>query len=299
MALAGLSVALLLIAIAILERDRIHKESSDRLEWFHTYDYIVIGSGTSGSVVANRLAENPETTVLLLEAGRPQSVATDIPTNYLSNLGSEFDWNYKLVRQPTAGLAFAEQRIVENRGKVLGGSSTINSMIYNRANPKDYDNWEINYGAKGWAFEQVLPYFLKSENNTDVKLVAKNPGFHSFDGPVEVSSWKEPAPIMVAHQKTLNQMGFKSIDVNGATQLGTAILQSFIRKDGMRSSGANSFIDPNPYPYNLHILTDAFCTKILFTSNGFPVASGVQFVKNGLTFEVNADKEIILSAGKN
>lgn len=298
MASVGLSASLLAIAIAILQRDRIHKESSDRFDWFHTYDYVVVGSGTAGSVVANRLAEDLKTTVLLLEAGLPQSVTTDIPTNYLSNLGSEFDWNYKLVRQPTAGLAFSDQLITENRGRVLGGSSTLNSMIYNRANPKDYDNWQTNYGAEGWAFQQILPYFLKSENNTDVKLVAKNPGYHSFDGPVEVSSWSEPAPIIALHQKALNRMGFETIDVNGGTQLGTALLQAFIRKDGMRSSAANSFLDPNPYPHNLHVLNDAFCTKILFSSNGFPVATGVRFVKSNSVFEVSADKEVIISAGK-
>ena len=243
----SLAAQIMAAAVLILQREQTHKETASRDKWLDTYDYIVVGSGSAGTPVAYRLTEDPKTTVLLLEAGGRQSVVTDIPENYITNLNTEFDWGYKNMRQPNIGLAFKNGQIPANRGKVLGGSSTLNAIIFNRGNRRDYDNWAKKYGADGWSFNEIIKYFKKFENNTDPLLVSQNPGFHGTGGPVQISSWMKPEPIIVFHQRILNQMGYKNVDVNGPEQVGTCILQAFQRKDGVRSSTANAYLDPNPH----------------------------------------------------
>ncbi|XP_054159001.1 L-sorbose 1-dehydrogenase-like [Oppia nitens] len=294
---ASLTMQIVTAALIILKREEIHKQTASRDKWLDSYDYIVVGSGSAGAVVANRLSENPKIQVLLLEAGGPQSVVTDIPENYIQNLNTEYDWGYKNVRQPDVGLAFRDQQIPQNRGKVLGGSSTLNAVIFNRGNRKDYDNWAKNYGASGWSYKEVLPYFVKYENNTDPQIVADSPGYHGTQGPVQIKSWPSPEPIMLLHQKALNELGHKSTDINGPQQVGTSLMQTFQRLDGMRSSTANSYLDPNPYPNNLHIVTGALATKILFGAVKGLEAEVVEFHRAGKLHRVKARREIIVSAG--
>jgi choline dehydrogenase len=154
----------------------------------------------------------------------------------------EFDWRYPTIPQKY----FTGIPMDCNNGKRLGGSSAINGMIYNRGNRNDFDNWVTRYGAKGWSYEEVLPYFMRAENNTDPLLVAQNPGFHGTAGPVGVSTDPLPAPLLLVHQQALNSIGIRSMDINGANQLGTTIAQATAR-DGRRSSTANAYIDPNPH----------------------------------------------------
>ncbi|CAG2181099.1 unnamed protein product, partial [Oppiella nova] len=254
-------------------------------------------SGSAGAAVAYRLTEDPNVMVLLLEAGGPQSVITDIPENYINNLNSEYDWGYKNVRNPEVGVAFTGGQIPQNRGKVLGGSSTLNAVIFNRGNRKDYDNWALQYGAKGWSYKEVLPYFMRFENNTDPRVVAESPGYHSTEGPVQIKSWHLPEPIIHHHQRALHELGHKDTDINGPQQVGTCIMQAFQRTDGMRSSTANSYLDPNPHPHNLHILTYAHATKILLGALKGLSAEAVEFQKDGKLHRVKARREIIVSAG--
>ena len=179
----SLTLKLLTIASFILKKDIEHRLNSSRNSYLRRYDFIVVGSGSAGGILAHRLAENSHIKVLLLEAGGPNGIPNDIPVEYLTLFNSEFDWNYTMANQ-FVGLAFVDQRIPENRGHVLGGSSSTNAMIFNRGNRRDYDQWESKFGAIGWSYADVLPYFKKYERNADPRIVAN--GYHGTQGPIEV-----------------------------------------------------------------------------------------------------------------
>ena len=292
--MSSISLTLIIITVStiLLQKDSEHRLNSNRQMFNNEYDFIVVGSGAAGAVVAHRLAESSHIKVLLLEAGLPNGIPNDIPIEYVKLFNSEYDWNYTEAKQ-FVGLAFKNEVIAENRGFALGGSSSINAMIFNRGNRKCYDIWSEVFGAEGWSYSEVLPYFKKYENNLDPKIVSN--GYHGIDGPVEITSWPEPVdPMMLIHQRALYEIGFQKTDINGPVQTGTAIAQAFIDGKGVRSSTANAYLDPNPYPNNLHILTQAFVTRILFNGN---TAIGVEFVENGKHFTVNVKREVITSAG--
>jgi glucose dehydrogenase (acceptor) len=208
-------------------------------------------------------------------------------------------WSYKTVPQKNSCLDLWNHRCNIDAAKVLGGGSSVNAMIYLRGNRNDYDNWENNYNAKGWSYDEVLPYFLMSENNTDLELVAKNPFYHNTSGPMAVSSHKNPDPIILRYIEVANKLGYpKNEDINGENVFGVSIAQSTIDWDGVRASTANAFLQPNRRRNNLHIITSAFATQILFeTRNNTVKASGVKFQRNGNDFTVDAKKEVIISAG--
>ena len=128
-----------------------------------------MGAGTAGAVVANRLSEDPRVSVLLLEAGGSENIISDIPLAYQALQGTPVDWQYRTVPQEASCFGLREKRSKWPRGKVLGGSSTINAMIYTRGARSDYDNW-VRDGAIGWSWEEVFPYFLKSEDNKDPSI---------------------------------------------------------------------------------------------------------------------------------
>lgn len=156
------------------------------------YDFIVVGGGSAGSVVANRLSANPEWNVLLLEAGGHESELTDVPVISLYLHGSKYDWKYKTQPDSSACNAMKGKRCCWTRGKVIGGSSVLNTMLYVRGNRRDYDNWE-NMGNPGWGFKDVLPYFKKSQDQRNPYL-AKNTKYHGTGGylTVQDSPWNSP-----------------------------------------------------------------------------------------------------------
>ncbi|CAG2112228.1 unnamed protein product [Medioppia subpectinata] len=287
------STALFLsVALLILQNYVNHRaiETSDH-ELKHVYDFIVVGSGSAGSIVASRLAENAHINVLLLEAGGPVGGNTDIPGAYFSFFNGPMDWNFTHEEQ-FVGKAFVNRRIPEKIGLGIGGSSSHNTLIYNRGNRRDFDIWSQEFGAHGWSYDEVMPYFLRWENQTDPHLA--NNGFHSTTGPIQVTSWAKPNPIILLHQKAVNELGFKNVDINGGEQFGTTIAQAFIGTNGVRSSASNGFIDPNPYPHNLHILPNSFVTRVLFEGK---TAVGVEFVRYGKLQTMFAKREVILSCG--
>ncbi len=203
------------------------------------------------------------------------AVGINSPTNLSSYL-----WRYPTVPQNNTCLSNPSQQCSIPTGRVLGGGSTVNGMVYMRGNRIDFDNWENIYGAKGWSYKKVLPYFLKSENNTDTQLVANSSEYHSTGGPLGVSSHKNPDPIYKTYLEAANKLGYPTVDINGQNQSGIAIMQSTIGWDGIRSSTANAFLVPNRKRQNLHIITSAFVTKILFDKqiDGNVTASGVIFL---------------------
>ncbi|CAG2163059.1 unnamed protein product [Oppiella nova] len=292
MAAIGATTLFLSVALFILQNYVNHRSIETKDEDLRdVYDFIVVGSGAAGSIVSSRLAENPHVNVLLLEAGGPAGGNTDIPGAYWHFFNSPIDWNYTQEEQ-FVGKAYIHRRIPESKGMLIGGSSSINTMIYNRGNRRVYDDWAKLFGAEGWTYEEVMPYFLRFENQTD-PLLASN-GFHSTTGPMQVTSWATPPPIMLLHQKAVNELGFKNVDINGAEQFGTMMAQAFIDVNGVRTSASNSYIDPNPYPHNLHILPNSFVTKVIFEGKR---AVGVEFVRHGVIRTAFAKREVILSCG--
>ena len=296
---AAIPLQLLTVSIITLQREYLHKQINNAFPLRNSYDYVVIGAGTAGAAVAYRLTEDPHISVLLLEAGPPNTAVSDAPALAVP-LWREyhiFDWDYKTVPQRHGFCLRKPGVFPERRGRVIGGTSTINGLIHVLGNRADFDEWVIQYGAVGWSYDEVLPYFRKLENNSDAKLCAENPGFHGTDGPIGIQSDPNPQKLLQVFQKVFNQFGYPTTDLNGPKQFGTAFAQMAI-KDGFRSGSGNAYIDPNRHPNNLFIQTNALVTKIRFVQMGNELtATGVEFVINGRKFKVNADLEVILSAG--
>lgn len=213
--LPDLTAQLLAVSIIILQRTIRHNSINSKLPISPNYDFIVVGSGTSGSVVAGRLTENPNVSVLVLEAGGPQLITTDTPGHVRQQFGSEIDWGYRTTSQsPNAGNAF-DGHVVIPRGRVVGGSHNMNFLVYSRGNRKDFDSWAHQFGATGWSYNDVLPYFLRSENNTDVNILNANPMFHSTTGPVVVRTPKNPDPVIEILKQAVLSWGYPLVDQNG------------------------------------------------------------------------------------
>lgn len=254
----------------------------------------MIGAGSAGAVVANRLSEIPEWNVLLLEAGGDENEISDIPLLSGYTQMSELDWMYQ-TSPPTDSpycLAMIGDRCNWPRGKVLGGSSVLNAMLYVRGNKKDYDHW-AELGNEGWEWPNVLPYFLKSEDNRNPYLV-KTP-YHQTGGylTVQESPWR--SPLSIAFLQAGQEMGYPVRDINGEHQAGFMLAQGTIRR-GSRCSTAKAFLRPVRNRKNLHIAMRAQVTKILIDPKT-KIAYGVKFVKNNKPQVVLARKEVILSAG--
>lgn len=262
-----------------------------RNEWNERYDYIIVGGGSAGSVLANRLSEDQSVTVLLLEAGGVENEWTKIPWLAGSLQKTELDWAFQTEPQNACN-GLVGRRSQWPLGKVLGGSSVINYMVYTRGNAKDFDHWE-RMGAKGWSYEDVLPYFKKSEDVQD-KQLAQN-GYHGSGGYLKVSTNTFKTPAITAFLEAGAELGYQTdIDYNGPSQTGFAVTQGTIG-GGQRCSVSSSFIANAANRPNLHILTRSFATKILF--NKEKRAVGVEFHRNFKSYVVKANNEVIISAG--
>lgn len=249
------------------------------------YDYVVIGAGSAGSVVANRLTENPATRVLLLEAGNPDTKpAIQVPVEWPTLLGTEVDWAYFTEEEPYLN----KRKIFHPRGKVLGGSSSINAMIYIRGNCHDYDHWQ-ELGNPGWSYHDVLPYFKKSEDQQrGISL------FHGVNGPLGISDPAAPSPVSQRFVEAAISRDYESNpDFNGIQQSGAGLYQRTIQ-DGKRESTAIAFLRPIFNRTNLTIKTGALVSRILFEKTR---TVGVAYIQNGTEYQVRVSQEVILSAG--
>ncbi|XP_070535711.1 choline dehydrogenase, mitochondrial-like [Ptychodera flava] len=257
-----------------------------------SFDFVIIGAGSAGCVVANRLTEDEGISVLLLEAG-PEDTKPEIhiPMAMPTHLGTEIDWQYKTVPQKHACFAMKDNILTWNKGKVLGGSSSINGMQYVRGCKEDYDSW-ARLGAEGWSYDEVLPYFLKSENNTNDQYLKTE--YHNKGGPLTVSDVTPTCEYSQVLIDGAKELGLKISDVNNCIDtVGFDYIQATI-KDGKRCSTAVAFLHPAKNRKNLTVWTETLATKIVFDENK---ATAVEILKNGETGVVCVNKEVILSAG--
>ncbi|XP_054162074.1 ecdysone oxidase-like [Oppia nitens] len=246
------------------------------------FDYIVVGAGAAGAIVAYRLADETGSTVLLLEAGGSQNLYNDIPA--LQEIVENGVQNWKYPTNETQHI---------DAGRVFGGSSAINSMNYYRESPEYYRLWTEITGLSEWTFDKVLPYFLKSENNLDHKLVAENSGYHRTGGRVTVTS-SESNAMMKQVMIEAEMLGHKKTFGDGREPMGAAVLQNTIDTNRSRVSTGTAFLENNCLK-NLNILGNSLVTKIIF--NNRKQAIGVEFSRYGKKYLVFANKEVILSVG--
>nr|ATJ44532.1 alcohol oxidase 5 [Helicoverpa assulta] len=264
------------------------------------FDFIVVGSGSAGSVVAARLSEIPEFNVLLVETGGDPPPTSVIPGLFTTLQGTEYDWNYKARFDEGVGLAHPGGFLPYSRGKVLGGSSSTNYLIYSRGVPEDYEKW--NRIAPGWGWDSVLHYFKKLEGMTDTTLF-KNPRtayLHSTDGPVKVSrpgTMASTAAIDDIRLDCYEEMGIQRVlEINGPEIVGAA-RPHFTLYNGRRSSTAEAYLRPAKDRPNLKVAKFSTVTKILIDPHTLQ-AFGVQVsMNNKKTINVFASKEVIVSAG--
>jgi choline dehydrogenase len=269
------------------------EEPQDEKEILSEYDFVIVGAGSAGCVVANRLTEVSQWDVLLLEAGAEENYIMDIPVLAAYLQFTDANWNYRSVPSDKACLGLRDRQCMFPRGKVIGGSSVLNFMIYTRGNRRDYDLWE-SMGNTGWGYKDVLPYFLKHEDIVIPELIS-NREYHSTGGYLTISYPSFLTPLAEAFLEAGKETGQPVVDYNAETQTGFSFIQT-TTKNGTRWSVSRAFLHPVRNRANLHISKRSRVTKILIDADT-KTAYGVEFIRNGKTYVVRAKKEVILSAG--
>jgi choline dehydrogenase len=251
-----------------------------------TYDYIVVGAGSAGSVLANRLSADPKFKVLVLEAGRESHPWSRIPIGFAKLIENPAaNWLYS--SEPDAGTG--NRRIPIPRGKLLGGSSSINGMVFVRGQSQDYDTW-AQLGNRGWSYREVLPIFRDMESYQG----QGDDEFRGRSGPLKVTENQETGPLYDALIKGANEIGIPyTNDYNGASQDGIGMTQTTIR-NGRRMSTAYCYLDPARGRPNLTIQANALTECLLFEGKR---CTGVRFTVNGQVREARAAREVVVSAG--
>ncbi len=252
-----------------------------------TFDFIVIGAGTAGCVLAARLSEDPGNSVCLIEAGgEDRHLFIQVPALVAAAIGRPH-LNWRFLSTPQAQLD--NRQIPVPRGHVIGGSGSINGMVYFRGHPKDFDDWAA-LGNTGWSYAEVLPYFIRSESN------AAFPGspYHGTDGPIAVTHVARPNPMIGAFLEAMRSLGYKrNDDFNGADPEGYGRRQGTIR-NGRRDSTAVAYLRPARSRDNLNVLTHALVTRIIVEDGR---ATAVEVEIGGERKRVSARREIVISAG--
>ncbi|KAJ2941162.1 hypothetical protein O0L34_g10396 [Tuta absoluta] len=264
------------------------------------YDFIVVGAGSAGAIVASRLSEYPQWKVLLVEAGGNPPLASVVPSLFYTLVGSEYDWKYRGYFEKGTGCAHVHCLGAVARGKVLGGSSSINYEIYSRGVPADYDEWETV--APGWSWKECLPYFKKFEGMTD-PVMFLNPdhaALHSADGPILISTSKVNQYFKNQEEYLLNsfeEIGVERIlEMNGPNPYGATRLH-YTFANGRRSSTAEAFLKSTIINDNLDVATNTRATKVLIDPETKEVYGVVVVTESGETITIYSENEVIISAG--
>jgi choline dehydrogenase len=250
------------------------------------YGYVIVGAGSAGCVLANRLSEDPSVRVLLLEAGPPDDAdEIHIPAALNLLFQTTYDWDYRTEPQDRAG----GRAIYWPRGRVLGGSSSLNAMIYIRGSRADYDSWRDDYGCEGWGYTDLMPYFLRAEANSRGASA-----YHGAEGPLSVSDPKHKSAMTTAFVEAAREWGMPANDdFNGAEQDGAGFYQ-LTQRSGRRWSAADAYLHPAAGRANLTVQTDSLVTGVEFEGGR---AAGVRYLRRGTEQLARADGEVILAAG--
>lgn len=250
------------------------------------YDYVIIGGGSAGCVLANRLSEDADVTVLLLEAGRKDSHPyIHMPVGFAKLTAGPYTWGYNTVPQEHAH----NRQIPYAQGRVIGGGSSINAEVFTRGNIADFDRWANEEGCTGWAFKDIQPYFLRSEGNSDL-----SGEWHGVDGMLGVSNAANPSPVTRAFVQSCQELGIPyNPDFNGPEQAGAGIYQ-VNTKNARRCSVAVGYLRPVLKRNNLKIITKCQVQRITTEGNR---ATGVSYHRNNHAQTVRATQEVILTAG--
>ena len=250
-----------------------------------SYDYIVIGAGSAGCAVAGRLSERADLKVLVLEAGGADDEPNiHVPAAFPHLFKTPLDWNYETEPQEHCD----GRTDYVPRGKMFGGSSSINAMVYQRGNPADYDRWAA-LGNAGWAWQDVLPYFKKAQNQERGASTA-----HGIGGPINVADQRDPNPLTVAFVGACKEQGLKmNEDFNAGQQEGFGFYQ-VTQKDGMRWSAARGYLHPALGRKNLDVVAGALVLRLTFDGTR---CTGCVYAKDGAEQTVEASREVILCGG--
>lgn len=252
------------------------------------YDYVIIGGGSAGSVMAHRLAEMANVSILVIEAGGydyDHSIRIPVAEMSLLDPDKNLVWNYRTQPQKNAAQGFINNQMTLPMGKVLGGSSSVGDMVYGRGNPADYASW-----GSDWSWNSLLPYFLKSENAVDIDTSSN----HNKEGVLPVSRSTEDCELSSAFNSAAQSLGLKEVDYTSKEQVGIA-QTLYTMMGGERWSAARAFLEPAiNRRYKVHVVTESVASKILFSGNR---AVSVVYNQDGVSVAVRAKKEIILTGG--
>jgi choline dehydrogenase len=255
------------------------------VERYESYDYVVAGAGSAGCAVAARLSEDSGVSVAVIEAGPPSnSRLFEVPGLFSRQMKSFYDWDFESEPEPALG----GRRTYLPRGRVLGGTSSMNTMLYVRGNRADYDAW-AELGAEGWGYEDVLPFFKRSEDNE-----RGADAFHGVGGPLSVSDARSVHPLLRAWVSAAQQAGFRANDdFNGQEQEGVGVYQ-VTQRNGLRCSSAAAFLEPASSRPNLTIIDSTLALRIVWDENR---AVGLEVDHNGRVRTIGIERELVLSAG--
>ncbi|MEK9751925.1 MAG: choline dehydrogenase [Rhodospirillaceae bacterium] len=251
-----------------------------------TYDYIIVGAGSAGCTLANRLSADPKVTVMLLEAGgEDRRIWIHVPVGYIKTMvDPKVNWLFDTEPEPN----LADRQIPIPRGKVLGGSSSINGMLYVRGQARDYDIW-AQLGNRGWSYSDILPYFKRAENRE-----GGGDEFHGEGGPLNVAASRETYPVLDSLIDASVELGYpKNADYNGAQQEGFAYYQ-LTQKNGRRFSTKAAYLEPARSRPNLHVQPYAQATRLVMDGKR---VTGVEYTVHGEPRRTLTGREVILCAG--